>query len=954
MIKLFCIFILLFSSLAIHAQLPEKINQWQQMLAADKFDGELQCILFSSNQLIYLGTTAGIYEYDGTDFKLISNPELNKQNITCLFQDADAVIWAGLNNGKLVQYTKNKCTLFQPQEGLPKTAISKIQIDAQKRLWFATQGEGIYVYHKQKLYNINTDDGLSDNYIYDMELLPNNSIAAASDRGLSLIYFDGIKKTIDNFTTANGLTDNIVRCISYSKTNKNTLWLGFQQGGICKFSTITKKADLINCPELQNEQINDIMILDEQILVNTDNASFQFKSNGKLVCKNSITKTAGFVLDGEANVWLISKTAGLHKNNPEQLQLIIRPSEKEMADIHDLLLQNEQTLWYTAKSAVIKYDLQTETKKTIPLPGIDGKTDITCLYKDAADNIWIGTMGNGMYILNSKTSTIRHMNELSGNETMSILSMSGRNKTIYISGLQGIYKAVVQNGQFIFENLTLLSGIGVSYIYHIYEDSKGRVWFATDGKGLAMMQNGVFTHYAANEGLTSKVVYSVVEDGKGSIWCSGFNNGLFKFNGKTFEHFGKTEGLPDLDISSLAVDNNGNLFCTGRSGIFLINPVNNTVILPAAERQTGNLNTDLNSLYYNNSKIVFHAANGIFSYRNPTYKTSQFPKTIISAVSLFLRDINAEQNKEFSYDENNLSFSFAGIYYTNPEKIQYQYQLEGYNNTWQYSKTKQVNFPKLQPGNYTFKVRSAVTGFFTGDNEVSYSFSISKPFWKQWWFVLLSIASVTSFLAWLVKQREKEAKKMQQLQTEKLQSQYETLKNQVNPHFLFNSFNTLLNIIDDDPKKASAYVEHLSDFYRSIVNMREKDLIPLGDELKIIEDYFFIQKKRFGNALLFESNISSEEKLVYTIPPLTLQLLAENAIKHNIVSKDRPLTFTLETKVNQLIVKNNLNEKINAEAGEGLGLQNIKNRFMLIAGKEVNIEKTDTHFIITLPLIKLS
>lgn len=954
MVKLFCIFIFLFTGFTMYAQPPQKPNQWQQMLAADKFEGELQCILFSNNQLIYLGTSAGLYEYDGTDLTMINAPELKKQNITCLFQEKSGIIWAGLNNGKLIQYTKNKTTLFQPQEGLPKTAISKIQVDAQKRLWFATQGEGIYVYHQQKLYNINTDDGLSDNYIYDMELLPNNMIAAASDRGLSLIHFNGTKKTIENFTTANGLTDNIVRCISYNRADSNILWLGFQQGGISKFSTLIKKAELIQCAELQNEQVNDIMILDDAIVVNTDNASFHFKQNGKLVSKDVITKTAALVLDSEANVWLISKTDGLQKNNPEQLQLIIRPTEKEMTDIHDLLLQNEQTLWYTAKSAVIKYDLQTGTKKITPLPGIDGKTDITCLYKDAADNIWIGTMGNGLYILNSKKNTVRHMNELPGNATMSILSMSGRNQTIYISGLQGIYKAVFENGRFVFENLTQLSGIGVSYIYHIYEDSKGRVWFATDGKGLAMMHNGAFTHYAAKEGLTSKVVYSVVEDGQGNIWCSGFNNGLFKFNGQTFEHFGKTEGLPDLDISSLAVDNKGNLFCTGRSGIFLINPVNHTVILPAAERQTGNLNTDLNSLYYNSSNIVFHAANGIFSFRNPSYKTSQLPQTIINSVLLFLNETDAVQNKTFSHDENNISFSFAGLYYTNPEKIQYQYKLEGYNNDWQNSKTKQVNFPKLPPGNYTFKVRSAVTGFFTADNEASYSFTISKPFWKQWWFVVLSIAAVTAVLTYIIKQREKEVKKMQQLQTEKLQSQYETLKNQVNPHFLFNSFNTLLNIIDDDPKKASAYVEHLSDFYRSIVNMREKDLIPLGDELKIIEDYFFIQKKRFGHALLFESNISTEEKLAYAIPPLTLQLLAENAIKHNIVSKDKPLTFSLETKAGQLIVKNNLYEKINHEPGEGLGLQNIKNRFMLIADKEVNIEKNDTHFIITLPLIKLS
>jgi LytS/YehU family sensor histidine kinase len=249
-------------------------------------------------------------------------------------------------------------------------------------------------------------------------------------------------------------------------------------------------------------------------------------------------------------------------------------------------------------------------------------------------------------------------------------------------------------------------------------------------------------------------------------------------------------------------------------------------------------------------------------------------------------------------------------------------------------------------------VRSSVTGNFDHASEDSYSFIISKPFWKQWWFVILCILSVTGFLVYVIKEREKAAKKWQQLQTEKLKSQYETLKNQVNPHFLFNSFNTLLGVIEEDPKKASEYVEHLSDFYRSIVNMREKDLISLGEELTIITGYFFIQKKRFGSALLFDSRITDEQKKIYSIPPLSLQLLAENAVKHNIVSKDKPLTLELFVEGDMLVVRNNINEKTTREKSEGLGLQNIKNRFLLIADKEVKIEITSSHFIIKLPLIK--
>lgn len=251
-------------------------------------------------------------------------------------------------------------------------------------------------------------------------------------------------------------------------------------------------------------------------------------------------------------------------------------------------------------------------------------------------------------------------------------------------------------------------------------------------------------------------------------------------------------------------------------------------------------------------------------------------------------------------------------------------------------------------------MRSSVTGNFEKASEAKYVFTISKPFWKEWWFVTSAIVLITGFLIYVIKEREKAAQQWQQLQTEKLQSQYETLKNQVNPHFLFNSFNTLLNIIEEDPEKAAPYVEHLSDFYRSIVNMREKDLIQMADELKIIEDYFFIQKKRFGPALLFENRITDQQKATYSIPPLTLQLLAENAIKHNIVSKDKPLLLQMFIEDEMLFVQNNLNAKATKEKSEGLGLQNIKNRFLLIADKEVKIETTASHFIVKLPLIKRS
>lgn len=926
------------------------VSPLQQQLSETDLPGKPQCFLFDATHLMYIGTSNGLYTYNGLKVLPVSL-NTTQVNITSLYTDKNNQLWAGLQNGTIICVKNKQAWPFQPQEGLPKKEVSKIIGDYDNRLWFATQGEGVYVQHAGKLYNINTDDGLSDNYVYDLELLPGNIIAASTDKGLSLCSFNGTKKTIDNYSTGNGLPDNIVRCITPDRNDKSIIWLGFQQGGICRFSLITKQAEIFPVSQLKDKQVNDILVLDEQIWITTENSFLQLNKKGTLLSEQSFNNPSQLAVGTEANGWLISRN-GLFKSDAEKIQTVLLLTAEETNEIHDVLEDAEGNTWYNLNKTVVKFNPATSSKQIFQLPGVDRKTDITCLYQDGQQNIWVGTMGKGIYLINSKTNTVKHLSNLQGNEGMSILSITGKHDHVWISSLQGIFKATAQGNDFVFQNLTELSGIGISYIYHIYEDSKGRVWFATDGKGLVMMQDNRFSYFGEKEGLTAKVIYSVAEDRKGIIWCAAFQKGLFQLRGNVFSNFGTSKGIPDLDISSLNIDNKGNLFCISRSGLFLVDAESQDVILPGNNRQTGMFNTDLNSTAQALNGVLFHTAKGIFKYCAPSYQTIYQPQTTINAVSLFLNEINAVEKKSFKHDENNLSFSFNGIYFSDPSRVQYQYRLDGYNNEWQVSKNDEINFPKLPSGTYTFRVRSSVTGNFDHAKEASYTFTIGKPFWKQWWFILLVIAAVTASLIYIIKEREKAAKRWQQLQTEKLQSQYETLKNQVNPHFLFNSFNTLLSIIEESPENAAEYVEHLSDFYRNIVNLREKDLVSLADETDVLGNYFFIQQKRFCTALEFEDRITPEEKAAYQIPPLSLQILAENALKHNIVSKEKPLKFELFTENGMLVIRNNINLKQTKEKGESFGLQNINNRFSLIASKEIKIENTGTHFIVKLPLIK--
>ena len=952
------ILLLLIPALAVYAQ-PQ--SQLYKTIEKQKLPSKINSMLLSASGFFYLGAVDGLYLYDGNSSKYLSANKTEVKNCSALFEDSNGTLWVGCSNGVIFKFINRQFEEWKPEEGLPKAAISKIIQDKNNRIWFSTRGEGVYVIHNNRLFNINADDGLADDYVYDLQFV-NGKIIASTDNGISICWFDGSNKKIKNFNTKNGLSDNIVQCITQDSKETNLLWLGYQNGSIGKFNIETSEVIPVYQSKAENAQVNSILTLDKEIWFATDAGLLKlYRNNNHIIAVNPNLKLKTLYKDNEANVWLLGSD-NLYLTKGEQLQLVLKPASDENRHIHDLLIDKEGNYWLTSQAGIIKYKYQSGsfTKQFIHLKNLDTKTDITCLYQDQYENIWVGTMGKGIYVINPHTLQSRNITDVPEFINASVLSITGHQNHIWIAGLQGILLGTVSTNsltnktEYQFRNLKDSSGIGTTYIYHILEDSKERIWFATDGRGLAMMEKGKYKTFREKEGLKAKVIYTILEDNIGNIWFSSPNYGLICYNGKTFKTFGIENGLPDLNISSLAKDNHGAIVGVTQKGMFLLNPLTETISLIVNGEEIGELNTDLNSIYSNHDQILNHSATGIYSYYRPAYKVTNSPQTKITGLSLYLNEVDTLTHKELKYDENNLSFSFTGIYYSNPELLQYQYKLDGYNNDWQFSKNNEVNFPKLQHGNYTFRVRSSTTNAFTNTNEASFAFTINKPFWKQWWFVILSVAFVTGVLIYIIKEREQSAQNWQQLQTEKLQSQYETLKNQVNPHFLFNSFNTLLGIIEEDPQKASQYVEHLSDFYRSIVNIREKDLIGLSEELRIIEDYFFIQKKRFGEALIYETKITDEQKAMYRIPPLTLQLLAENAIKHNIVSKEIPLLFQLFIENDHLIVQNNLNIKATKEKGEGLGLQNIKNRFLLIAQKEVNIETTQTEFIVKLPLIKKS
>ncbi len=192
----------------------------------------------------------------------------------------------------------------------------------------------------------------------------------------------------------------------------------------------------------------------------------------------------------------------------------------------------------------------------------------------------------------------------------------------------------------------------------------------------------------------------------------------------------------------------------------------------------------------------------------------------------------------------------------------------------------------------------------------------------------------------------------EKLRSESLQSQFESLKNQVSPHFLFNSLTALKILVEDSPSLAKQYINHLSQVLRYTLQSNRKQLVTLGEELEFTESYIFLLKMRYDTNLTIKTEIADQLK-DFRLPPLTVQTLVENAVKHNEISKEHPFSIEIRTKENgELEVSNKIQEKLTPEEGTGIGLTNLSKLFQLLGDYDIQIFKTATEFKVEVPLIK--
>ena len=226
--------------------------------------------------------------------------------------------------------------------------------------------------------------------------------------------------------------------------------------------------------------------------------------------------------------------------------------------------------------------------------------------------------------------------------------------------------------------------------------------------------------------------------------------------------------------------------------------------------------------------------------------------------------------------------------------------------------------------------------------------------------ILCLAAIIVLYQSYKVNKKSNELLKMEKVQlaernrlleSENILVQFETLKTQVSPHFLFNSLSALTSLIKTDPEKAMQFTKEFSKIFRSTLELKEKNLITLKEELEHVKSYLYLQKMRFDSNLITHISIDSEYLNDY-LPPFSLQMVIENAIKHNIITIESPLTIEIFAKNDFLIVTNNLQPRQITEDSTKTGVKNITSRYKYISELEPTFEIVDTLFYVKLPLIK--
>jgi ligand-binding sensor domain-containing protein len=875
--------------------------------------------------------------------------------IFAMYQDSKGYLWSG-GYGGASKFNGHVFQNYSPKNGLANHYVNAI-IEDQFHLVTVGTINGLSVIDKVKnqVSNYYVKDGLPSNHVTSFCLDPRIGLWAGTSKGLCI--WDGKKVIQVPF-----FKDYNITCLLYSQQygvfvgTNNGLYL--QDTNTKKFNVILDSVNISSFSLCKNQtklyvgSDNGLYILD--LKKHTKNV---FHVNNGLI-DEQITSV---LCQKNGTVWIGSKS-GLISFNGSDFSYYTIGFDNNSNHIRSLLIDYEENLWIGTHSGLYKFRGKGFTVYDRQNGYGLGNAFIYQITRDANQNLWFGTENNGVFKFSNgffKNYSVKQ--GLLDNKVAAVLPLD--DGAVWFGSDKGI--SILKNEKI--ENLSLSNLFKQEApINCFYKDSKGLIWVGGQNGLCSMKKSGnsfVITYYklpiktAEKEGYA---VWSVIEDNKGTIWTGTYLEGLFKLEGNQFIRQTISSPEPISTALDLCKDNYGNLYAATLNGVMMFNPERHTYKLISekeglsselvyaisitkdnkylwAGTNQGINRIDVKKLQYDyidilkygkndgftgvesnshgiyedlDSSIWFGTVNGLIKYSPKEFiENDNLSKTSITNIKLAYSDTLLANGSVLPYDLNNISFYFDGICLTAPEKVLYTYKLENYDKDW--SPSSDINYTKydnLPPGKYTFKVKSCNNEGIWNVEPATFSFIIKSPFYKTWWFIVLIIMSISGIVIAIFRIRVRQVRNKQQAefeqQVEISKAELKALRAQMNPHFVFNSLNSIQHyILNSKGDEAVKYLNKFAKLIRIILNNSEKPTVTINEDLEALRLYLELEKMRFENKFDYIINVDASIDGDYDeIPPMLIQPYLENAILHGINPKEGNGQISINIKVvNQFI-----------------------------------------------------
>ncbi|MEL6675541.1 MAG: histidine kinase [Bacteroidota bacterium] len=893
----------------------------------------VQHMLEDEQGFIWVGGQGGILRFDGSRWDPYVRPDTTDVPVTSLARCPAGEVWIGYKDGRLFRAEADlDLDPFEPEEGTSQAPITGMVFDSLGRLWYATYGEGLYVYDNERLYNFDEEDGLPGNDLYALAVDARGNVLVGTDQGIGRCRFEQGQKTIDLIGLDEGLPDEMVTALFHDPDDRT--WAGMYDGGVMPLDDLT-----FHATPWPGSRVEQVLVKGEGIWALDEAGKVWKRVLDRFEAFETPEPISAMLLDRQGNLWLSGQRGGIYLT-----ALYFSKVAGPTGESHSVYIDPDQTLWVGGQGALYYQRHAERSFSAIRLPR---PMRITSLTLQGNKIMWVGTLGQGLWQLDLFSQQWQSVPLPTLSKTVPILSLIQQDASIWMATFGGIFRAQLDGaGQLIeCEKLRQASGEEVEYIYQGIKDEAGGIWFAADGKGLVKANEDSL--WLVPE-FRNESLYAMCAVAEGGLYAANKDGQLFYYGKNRLDTLSPAL---QLDVLSLGMLDSQRLLIHHRSGLDVWDMAQQQRI-PLLERDELTMGTSLNVLAQNRAPHLYIGTGEGLWRVDRQYFPREIP--LQPQIKQFLVNEHTRsltKNQHLAYDENYLVFSYASLWYGHGSVIQYRHRLVGFDRDWVRSGDQQAIYPRLNPGEYTFEVQAAFEGDFAHASPYTFSFNVRRPFWEQWWFILGGLAGVGALLLYVIRSRERRLTRAQELEKENIEYQFDTLRSQINPHFLFNSFATLSALIEEKPSRAVGYVDQLSDFFRNILSYRKQPLISLNEERALLDNYFALQSQRYGAAIALQQEIPAKA-LAYQLPPLVLQLLVENALKHNRFSVEEPLTIEVKvTEAGKLLVRNPLRPKSTPGPSTGLGIENIKHRYRLLSEKDVQVLQPPGFFEVYLPLI---